>query len=327
MKPAAVERAKRVETPGVSWSAAENGKYVVLASGSELLVLDPSTLEVVRRIATETGGAQIRRLEFAGRDSRILGVGYFTGICALVDVATGQLIQRLEGADTEIKSVAFSAQGRVAFSTREGSVWIWSPNEAGEWELEEIMEYSETDVKTVLWDGEFLIALGYDGESVVYHRWEDEICTKWEIYQILREDSTVWDGAVISTPTGDFLGLVTQNGYFHLYQKEKYWAKIVSLPVSTHPLLAVCQGTVNGTPGFAFIADRQVLTVIDPAGQPLLTQPVLAADEEPLDLIFAPADNAFLVVSTQFKQRTRRSALTKLPIRQGWSGGGAISEQ
>ncbi|KAI5189288.1 cytosolic iron-sulfur protein assembly protein CIAO1 [Nematocida sp. AWRm77] len=308
-------RTQRFESAGVSWGMAETKACLAVSSGSKVLLLDKHTLQLLHQMEPEEEEAQVRRVEFSRASPHMLGVCYFTGVCVLVDVRSREVVQRLEGADTEIKSVAFSEENRAAFSTREGSVWVWQQEETGEWEIEEILEYSDTDVKTVIWDGGSLISMGYDGEVVVYHRWEDEMCTKWEIHQILKEESTVWDGVLLCAEEGvQHLGVVTQAGYLSIYRKEtgSSWEKVFSAQVSCHPILSVCAFSSEHASGFGLVTSRQTLSLFGRDGSLLHQQKVLGEDEEPLDIMYSAEEGSFFVLTTQFKEREHRSILSKI---------------
>ncbi|KAI5177286.1 hypothetical protein NEFER01_0561 [Nematocida sp. LUAm1] len=191
----------QVEEKGWFWSISENEEYFAVA-GEELVVYNADGLGNRRRVALPGDRREIRRISFLPGERSLVGVCYFSGLCDIVNVETHEVVSTLEGAESEVKSISFNGKGRAAFSTREGAIWIWKQDDLGVWELEELIEYSEEDVKKVFWTHEALLSLGYSGEIVSYSLWEDEMCgIKWEIEEILKEESTVWDGEIIYNRT------------------------------------------------------------------------------------------------------------------------------
>lgn len=311
MQAFSIEIEKRVEIAGALWCLCANKRWVVASQDSSLLLLDMESLEKVKKIKTEQEEAPcIRRAEFDAERENVLGVCYFNGACEIVDIAEEKLVQRLEGAESEVKSVSFDRAGRLAFSTREGSVWIWAQNEEGIWEIEEILEYSETDVKTVLWCSNSLITMGYSGEIVVYSRWEDEMCTKWEIEQTLQQKSTVWDGAILE---GErlYLGTVSHDGTFTIYAKDSRWTEVFSKKISLYPILSVCMLEITGTRLFGMVIDRQTLVLLTETGEKAFAQKVLENDEEPIDIIYSRATSSIYILSAVFRNGEKKGVIRK----------------
>ncbi|KAI5161545.1 cytosolic iron-sulfur protein assembly protein CIAO1 [Nematocida ausubeli] len=255
-------------------------------------------------------GEVIRRCEFMGK-SDILGVGYFSGVCDIINTSTGEALDRLEGDDTEVKSVAFSECGRFGFSTRQGSLWVWALNDEATWEIEEIIEYSENDVKSILWHKNSLISVGYSNEIVVYSRWEDDICdVKWEIQNIFKADACVWDIAVVDGDTS-YMAAVTQSGLLKILTKsgEAAWEEASEHKVSEYPIISVCSGVADGKACFAMIVDRRRLALYAMDGSLIEETLLLTEYDEPVDILFSKETSSFIVLSYQIKYQMKSSII------------------
>ncbi|KAI5187275.1 hypothetical protein NEHOM01_2060 [Nematocida homosporus] len=256
----------------------------------------------------------VRRIEVGWGMHGVVGVCYFDGRCVLVDVLRGKVVQELEGAETEAKSVAFDGMGRLAVSTRSGSIWIWRQSETGEWEIEEIIEYSESDVKTVLWYKGVLFSCGYAEEIVLYSVWSDEMCgVKWEIDCILKEVSTVWDMVVVEWLEVGYLGAVLQNGDLVIYKEDGGdWKLSSRLSVSNHPIIAMCSCWVGDEPMFAMVINRYTLGLFKVTGELYWEKRVLEEEEEPMDIVWSQEGDCFLVLSTQMRRGERTSLVRQV---------------
>ncbi|KAI5190673.1 hypothetical protein NEMIN01_1138 [Nematocida minor] len=294
----------------------------------------------------------IRRCEFI-MDSDIVSIGYFNGVCDIVNIDKNIRLDRLEGDESEIKSVSYGSN-RLVFSTREGSVWIWFMNEEGEWEIEEIVEYSESDVKSTIWFKNKLITTGYNDEVVIYSRWEDEICeVKWEIESIFKTESCAWDASAVEIEGTGYIATVTQQGYLHIYSNssanssvngndlsasgnssvnshsdnkadgesggEKVFREEVSLKVSSYPVISVTNAVYNGVKCFAMVVDRRrlVLYAYGINGLCVLSErTVLTEYEEPMDIVFSEEESAIFILSTSVSNRRKYTHIRKVLLKE-----------
>ncbi|MBL9028491.1 MAG: WD40 repeat domain-containing protein [Myxococcales bacterium] len=102
-------------------AVAENGTVIVLATGSEVVILSAKTLEVIARVPVASAD-DIALSE----DGRALVVAAM-GVVLLIDTGTGKVIRILEGHDA--RRVAISTDGRRIASVGEELVRVWDASD------------------------------------------------------------------------------------------------------------------------------------------------------------------------------------------------------
>jgi len=319
-----------MHTEGHAWSVCAQAGEIAVTIDNHIAIYSTETLQKTKEMKMkDTEDTSIRRIAYADTEhTSIAGICCFSGQVLIVDIHKQKIVQMLEGAECEVKSVAFGTHGKIAFSTRDGSVWIWQQDEAGIWEIEEILEYSETDVKSIMWHRDALYTCGYDGECVVYSRWEDDMCSvKWEIEQIMQHNTTIWDIAVINTKktdntTTEHIGMVAQDGWLYIYTRTLHsdavhstqWKKTHAQEVSTYAITALCVCTISDIQYFAMITDRDTLTIYTHEGIQVYSKVVLTEYDEPTDIAFDTDTSAIFITSTQYKNRKRTSKVSKIVV-------------
>ncbi|AFM99013.1 hypothetical protein EHEL_091180 [Encephalitozoon hellem ATCC 50504] len=172
--------------------------------------------------------------------------------CTAVLFCDGNVVDVIEGPDTEIKCVAFSEDGKyLAMATRGKAVWVVRIGE--EIEIEEIIEDHLHDVKGCIFHGGFLFTYGYDNTVKVYDRFDYD--GTWELVQSIDERSTVWcvifhEGKMICT---------TEEGMVSSYILRNGWECEVSRKLSMLPIYTIC--SVGGN--MAYALNRGSIGIID----------------------------------------------------------------
>lgn len=97
----------------------------------------------------------------------------------------------LDGPESEIKSVAWSAGGNlIAICSRDRTIWIWEEIGDGEYDTLAVLEKHDGDVKCVAWhpEEETLASGSYDGDIRLWKEEDDWVC----IAVLKGHAGTVW---------------------------------------------------------------------------------------------------------------------------------------
>lgn len=153
--------------------------------------------------------------------------------CTAILIHGEEVLDVIEGPDTEIKCLAFSEDGKyLAMATRGKSVWITRIGK--EIEIDKILEDHTQDVKGCIFHDGFLFTYGYDNTIKVYDRFEYD--DSWEIVQSIEESNTVWcvvfqdERMLCSTEDGTISSYTMRNG----------WELEVSRKLSELPIYSMC---------------------------------------------------------------------------------------
>lgn len=153
--------------------------------------------------------------------------------CTATLLRGGEVVDVIEGPDTEIKCVAFSEDGRyLAMATRGKSVWI--VRMGAEIEIDKILEDHVQDVKGCIFHSGFLFTYGYDNTVKVYDRFDFD--DSWEMVQSVEEANTIW--AVVFVQ--DRMVCATEDGVLSVYVLGSGWELERSRKLSQFPIYSIC---------------------------------------------------------------------------------------
>ena len=125
---------------------------------------------------TRVGTAPAYTLE-ASPDGAWLAAAGADGVVRLWEVASGRLVQSLEGHSGAVQAVAWSDDGRLASASLDGTVRVWGPDG----ELAAVLAGHEGAAKGVAWlDGGSLATLGDDG---TVRTWDPDAGTAVRVVQ------------------------------------------------------------------------------------------------------------------------------------------------
>ncbi len=102
----------------------QNGRYVAIGKGNDVLLLDATTGATINTFTGHT--SQVSRVRFAPDGSSVLSASY-DGTMRLHNLATGDLLRVYSGHLNAIYDVGFSADGRTIYSvSQDGTVRTWN---------------------------------------------------------------------------------------------------------------------------------------------------------------------------------------------------------
>lgn len=156
--------------------------------------------------------------------------------CTVSIFKDGLLFDLVEGPDTEIKSLAFSEDGKfLALSTRGKSVWLCR---FGEYiEIDKILEDHSEDVKGCRFHNSYLFTYGYDSTLKIYQYFE--YSESYEMVQDIHSTTgyTIWDILLVD----DSLYVACDSGEIIIYSLEKGWVEKKRVKLSHTPLYSICR--------------------------------------------------------------------------------------
>lgn len=180
---------------GRVWQVAAHFPYLASCSSNKTIyIYDLKSLDLIKEIR-EGHTRSIRSVAWRPVGTPVLASGSFDatiGVWALED-GRWEFLAQLEGHENEIKSVAWSSDGRyLASCSRDKSVWVWEVDEDCEdFECVAVLTEHTQDVKHVCWHPheELLASASYDDTVRLWRKDDDE----WvSVADLKGHDSTVW---------------------------------------------------------------------------------------------------------------------------------------
>ncbi|KAH9412029.1 hypothetical protein HK407_02g04780 [Ordospora pajunii] len=172
--------------------------------------------------------------------------------CTAVLLQNENVVDVIEGPDTEIKCVAFSEDGKhLAMATRGKSVWIIKL--CGEIEIDKIIEDHLHDVKGCTFNNGMLFTYGYDNTIKVYDRFDYD--DSWELMQSIDESNTVWCIAFYE----EKMFSATEDGIISVYSLRNGWELETTKKMSVFPIYSMCEIGC----GVAYVLNRQSIGIFD----------------------------------------------------------------
>jgi WD40 repeat protein len=188
--------------------------------------------------------------------------GSWTGVSSYDGTATilynNELIDVVEGPETEVKSLAFNEMCEyIALSTRSGSVWVLKVE--GEIEIDTILEDHTHDVKGVKWNRARLYSYGYDNTIKMYEK-ADYSDGSWELTQSIDgHSSTIWDVGFYGHGEERMVSC-SEDGFIYFYEFDGLWRITRKCEASKYPIYSI--SIINGE-YIAYILNRRSVAVVD----------------------------------------------------------------
>lgn len=158
-----------------------------------------------------------------------IGCASYDGTATIFDKNTERIKDKIEGPETEIKSISFF-HNLIAISTRGKTTWVLE-----DFEVSKILEDHTQDVKGCTFNSQRLYTWSYDNSIKVYEMFDYD--NSWEITQSIDLDDIVWNIAFF----GEYLCAGLQNGKLEIFKMEKgLWTSFKSLKLSGAPIYALC---------------------------------------------------------------------------------------
>ncbi|KAI5180532.1 hypothetical protein NEOKW01_0836 [Nematocida sp. AWRm80] len=304
-----------------SWGFSKNREYLIVTAGTTIDLHRLDTLEKIHSMDIEIEETHIRCCTFMKGNSELVLVGYLNGVCDVINIIQRKVLQRLEGSETEIKAVDYDGYDRIAICNREGAVWIWKLDDVYSWEIEEIIEYSENDLKRVFFYKNSIVSCGYGGEVVIYTRWEDDqVGVKWEIDGIVKDESIIWNTVIIQHRTKEYLCLVNHLGFLSIYSTQKSrhldWQLLLKKKVSNYPILCLEAIEIDDKILFVSVVNRRDILFVDVNGTSYLHKDILFPEDEPIKIEYSSVTHSLYILSTEYVNGVRGSKLREYVIDQ-----------
>jgi WD40 repeat protein len=117
-----------IDNASTATALAFNNTASLLAAASTngVLIYDTKTLRVEESLRLDEQLGTVSALVF-NSDSKLLGVGHGRGAIVIYNVASGRVVRKLSGHTQAVRSLSFSADNKMLYSTSaDGTLRLWS---------------------------------------------------------------------------------------------------------------------------------------------------------------------------------------------------------
>lgn len=170
-----------------------------------------------------------KSIRYISGNNTYIGCCSYDGKATVIDSMMDNLIEVIEGPDTEIKGIAFN-DDLIALSTRGRTVWILE-----DFEISKILDDHLQDVKGCCFFNKRLYSWSYDNTIKMYELFIDE--HSWELIQSVDLGDIVWSVIFYN----DWMCALLQSGELVGFKmKGGIWTKEKTVKLSAYPIFTGC---------------------------------------------------------------------------------------